>query len=209
MSEYLNRMNHAAQPAGASPLEGLLGGLMGGNHGVGGLGSLVERLRGAGLNDEVESWVGTGENRPVDPNRLEQAIGSDQVQQFSMSHGIPKTTLLGILAMLLPRLIDRMTPGGHVPSRDADVPGGGLGGVLGSILGGGLGGLLGGGAAGAGAGPMGGSQPTGADPMPSSGGGLGGLLGGLLGGSAGGASGGQAANEHDISNAWRNLTGGR
>lgn len=209
MSEYVNRMNHAAQPAGGSPLEGMLGQLMGGNHGVGGLGTLVDRLRGNGLNEEVDSWVGTGANRPVDPAHLEQAIGPDQVQQFSMSQGIPKWALLGLLAMLLPRLIDGMTPAGRVPRTDAEAPSGGLGGVLGNILGGGLGGLVGGGHAGAGVGPSGGMQPSGADPMPTLGDGLGGMLGGLFGGRSSGDGSGAGTTEQDISNAWRNLTGGR
>ena len=204
MSDHLNRMGQT----GGSPLEGLLGQLMGGNHGPGGVSTLVERLRRGGMDEEVNSWVGPGENRPVDPQRLEQAIGPDQLQQFSMSQGIPKAALLGILAMLLPRLIDRMTPHGRVPTTVAEAPRGGLGGVLGSILGGGLGGLFGsgGGASGAGVEPTYGRQPQGADPVPTSGGGLGGLLGGLFGG---GQSSSGGSTEQDISNAWRNLTGGR
>lgn len=205
MSDDVNRTTGTG---GGSPLEGILGQLMGGHGGGGGLDTLLSRLRGSGMAEEVDSWVGPGTNRPVDPARLEQAIGPDQVQQFSMGHGIPKGALLALLAMLLPRLVDGMTPHGRVPQSDAEAPQGGLGGVLGSILGGGLGGLFGGGHGGAGIEPTGGAQPPGADPMPSSGGGLGGLLGGLLGGGRGEPDRG-GTTEHDISSAWRNLTGGR
>ena len=53
-------------------IDGLLGMLAGGQGGAQGLGSLVDRLRQGGLGDEVDSWVGTGANKPVAPDRLDE-----------------------------------------------------------------------------------------------------------------------------------------
>lgn len=86
MSDFLSRMAGAAMGGGGqggggadplhgSPLGAILGQLMGGQTGASGLGSLVERLRGGGLGNQVDSWVGTGDNHPVTPDQLERALG--------------------------------------------------------------------------------------------------------------------------------------
>jgi len=129
--------------------------------GAGGLDGLLTRLRAGGLGDEVESWVSTGPNATVEPDKLASALGPDTVQKLSAGSGLDVGQLLPMLAMFLPQIIDMLTPNGQVPSGGLNgATGGGLG-----DLGGLLGGLLGGGTTGAG------GEPD-----------LGGLLGGILGG---------------------------
>src|SRR4029078_4875858 len=60
---------------GAPDLAGARGSLTGGE---GGLEGLLAQLSNGGLGDEVGSWVGTGPNQPVDPQRLGRARGPDQ-----------------------------------------------------------------------------------------------------------------------------------
>ena len=38
---------------------------------LGGLGGLLDKLQKGGLNDVVNSWVGSGQNQPVSHNQLE------------------------------------------------------------------------------------------------------------------------------------------
>ena len=65
MSEFLSRLGGAAlNDMKGTPLDRILNQLMGGQPGASGLQALVDRLRGAGLGDRVESWIGSGENRP-------------------------------------------------------------------------------------------------------------------------------------------------
>src|SRR5688572_30132377 len=70
-------------PAGASPSGGGLGGLLGGLGG-GGLGSglrdLLDRFRQSGHDDKAQSWVSTGENRPIAANEMEQVLGAERIE---------------------------------------------------------------------------------------------------------------------------------
>ena len=171
----------------------LLGAMMGGGT-ADGLASLVGKLQQGGLQQEVESWVGTGENMPVAPERLAQAFGGDELAGLAQRFGGGAASggaMAAILAQLLPAVINGMTPQGRLPQSQADM-GGGLGDVLGSVLSGMMGGqqqqpqgglmdMLG---------PLMGAMAGG---QQSQGGvGLGGLLGGLLGGAGGVAAAGMA-----------------
>jgi uncharacterized protein YidB (DUF937 family) len=50
-----------------------------GGAGAGGLGGLLAQLQAAGLDDAVRSWIGTGENKPVQPEDLGDALGKRAV----------------------------------------------------------------------------------------------------------------------------------
>jgi uncharacterized protein YidB (DUF937 family) len=127
-----------------------LTGLTGAIEQTGGLDGLVGKLREGGLGSEVDSWVSTGTNQPVDPQRLGQALGPDTVQQLSAGSGIDIGALLPMLAMFLPQIIDMLTPNGSTPAGGLDGAAG-QGGLpdLGGLLGGLLGGVGGGGSTGA------------------------------------------------------------
>jgi len=130
----------------------------------GGLDGLIGKLQASGLGGQVDSWVGTGPNQPVDPQQLGAALGPDEVQRLSAKSGIDIGALLPLLAAFLPQIINMLTPQGQVPqgglngAAEGQVPdlGGLLGGLMGSAGGGatgeaglddllgGLGGMLGG-----------------------------------------------------------------
>src|SRR5215468_6872396 len=59
----------ASAPSQPTPDEGS-GGLLGG------LGGLLDKLQKGGLGDVANSWVGSGQNQPVSPNKLGSALGS-------------------------------------------------------------------------------------------------------------------------------------
>jgi uncharacterized protein YidB (DUF937 family) len=146
-----------ADPASADPAA--LAGLNGAIQQAGGLDGLVGKLREGGLGHEVDSWVSTGPNDPVDPQRLGQALGPDTVQQLSAGSGIDAGALLPMLAMFLPQIIDMLTKDGTTPAGGLDdaakseMPD--LGGLLGGLLGGALGGGVTAGGSSAGASPTG------------------------------------------------------
>ena len=153
----------AAGAGDPSALAGLTGAIEQG----GGLDGLLGQLRQGGLGDQVDSWVGTGQNAAVDPQQLGSALGPDTMQRLSAGSGLDIASLLPMLAMFLPQIIDMLTPDGNVPDGGLDQAArNGM-----PDLGGLLGGVLGGGAAGTGA--------------AGSSGGLDDLLGGMLGGDKG------------------------
>ncbi len=83
-----------------------------------GLGGLVERFRQGGLEDLIKSWIGTGANKPIAPNQLHQALGSDTVDGLARDTGLERDDLLSQLSRLLPEVIDKLTPDGKLPSDD-------------------------------------------------------------------------------------------
>lgn len=84
--------------------------------GLGGLGGLLAQLQRAGLDDVVRSWVGTGENKPVRPDELGDALGKNTVTQMADKAGCNPNDLLTQLSKALPGLIDKLTHDGRVPS---------------------------------------------------------------------------------------------
>jgi uncharacterized protein YidB (DUF937 family) len=140
-STSLDRGSSSSVPADPAAVAGLTGAI----EQTGGLDGLVGKLRAGGLDREVDSWVSTGPNQPVDPERLGEALGPDTVQQLSSGSGIDVRSLLPLLAMFLPQIIDMLTKNGSTPSGGLDGATG-QGGMpdLGGLLGGLLGGVLGG-----------------------------------------------------------------
>jgi uncharacterized protein YidB (DUF937 family) len=103
---------------------GLTGGLAGGL--AGGLGGLLDRLTQAGHSDAANSWVGTGPNVPIQPGQLGSALGQTTITDLAQHSGMSEQELLAQLAKVLPGVVDKLTPGGNLPShaqvRDAIGP---------------------------------------------------------------------------------------
>lgn len=107
----------------------------------GGVQGLVEKLQNAGLGGAVESWVSGGSHEAVDPHQLANALGPDTVNSLAASSGVDITSLLPLLASLLPLIVDHLTPGGSLPEGGGVGDLSGLGSLIGNMLGGGSGGL--------------------------------------------------------------------
>ena len=98
--------------------------------GGGGLAGLLQQLQQAGLDDQVNSWVGTGQNLPVSPEQLQQAFGSDQMSQMAEKMGLSTGDLGAQLSQMLPQVVDQLTPNGQLPQGGL----GDLGGLLESLM---------------------------------------------------------------------------
>jgi len=107
----------ATSGAAAGGLGGLLGGLGGGGLGSG-LRDLLDRFRQSGHEEKAQSWVSTGENRPIAANELEQVLGAERLDWLMQQTGLPKDQLLAGLSKELPDAIDKLTPKGQVPTDD-------------------------------------------------------------------------------------------
>ena len=123
-------------------------GLQGAIQQEGGIDGLMAKMRDGGLGPQVDSWVSSGENQPVAPEQVQQALGPDTIQRLSAGSGLNASQLLPLLAMFLPQLINMLTPNGHVPSGGVNQAAGQL--DVGSLIGG----LLGGAGGAGGAGPL-------------------------------------------------------
>ncbi|KQP91808.1 YidB family protein [Methylobacterium sp. Leaf117] len=84
--------------------------------GQSGLDGLIDRFQRGGLGDVMESWIGHGSNRPVEPNRLADALGPDTVDTLQQRTGLNRDDLLSQLSQVLPQVINGLTPQGRRPT---------------------------------------------------------------------------------------------
>jgi uncharacterized protein YidB (DUF937 family) len=82
---------------------------------TGGIAGLVEAFKSKGMGEVIASWINTGENQPISPDQIKQALGSEKIQQIAEKVGISKDTVSQHLSQLLPQLIDKLTPNGQLP----------------------------------------------------------------------------------------------
>ena len=100
--------------------------------GTGGLAGLVQAFQGQGMGDMMSSWISTGPNPPATADQLAGVLGADTLSQFAARAGVPPGEAGGLLASLLPTVIDQLTPHGRVPeSNDLESA---LGGLLSGLL---------------------------------------------------------------------------
>jgi uncharacterized protein YidB (DUF937 family) len=100
---------------------GGLGGLLGSLGGAGALGSLVSRFQQKGMGQQVNSWVGAGQNQPIAPYEVEQVLGEDTLQQLERQSGLGRQQLLAQLAHELPQAISESTPQRRVPENEEEL----------------------------------------------------------------------------------------
>ena len=113
----------------ANPLVGLLGNLFTQS---GGLQGMMSKFSEAGLGNVFSSWVGTGQNQPINPDQIQEVLGSDQVKALAAKLGIDPTEVSQLMAEQLPKVVDKLTPQGKIdPNANIQQA---LGGLLPSLL---------------------------------------------------------------------------
>jgi uncharacterized protein YidB (DUF937 family) len=93
-----------------------------------GLLDLVQAFQGKGLGGLIGSWVGGGPNQAVSANQITDVLGADTLTQFAQKAGVNVGDAGGVLASVLPVLVNHITPQGQVPEA------GGLESTLGGLL---------------------------------------------------------------------------
>lgn len=118
-------------------LDQILGGALGGQAGTGGtqgnlmqlvlqlvnshpggLQGLIARLGEAGLGQQAQSWVSTGQNLPISAEQLMQVLGGANLQALARQFGLDQEQAASGLAGLLPDVVDRLTPSGQLQDQD-------------------------------------------------------------------------------------------
>jgi uncharacterized protein YidB (DUF937 family) len=101
-------------------LKGGLGGLLAGGAAgsviSGGLGDLLKQFQQNGQGDTASSWVGKGENKPIAPGDLANALGANQIDSLASQSGLSRDELLSGLSQYLPGVVDHLTPDGRLPT---------------------------------------------------------------------------------------------
>lgn len=93
----------------------------------GALDKLMGSFQSAGLGNILQSWIGSGQNLPISPDQVKSVLGGGTLAELGKHAGIGETETASALSSLLPQVIDKVSPGGNVPSQND------LGGMLGSL----------------------------------------------------------------------------
>ncbi|GGV48353.1 hypothetical protein GCM10010277_41670 [Streptomyces longisporoflavus] len=116
---------------GGNILGSLLGGLLGGAGGVAGanggqagsvgsnpLGGLLDMITKSGLvsQEQLDSWVGKGDNQPLSPDHVKQAVPGETLEKVAEEAGVSRDEAADRIARQLPQAVDQLTPQGQVPS---------------------------------------------------------------------------------------------
>ena len=86
---------------------------------VGGISGLQQMFHNQGLGAIISSWIGTGQNLPISQDQLQNVLHSEALQNVAAKAGIDPSQLTGMMAQLLPHVVDKLTPNGQVPDSGA------------------------------------------------------------------------------------------
>lgn len=78
---------------------------------------VVRQFEEKGMRDQVDSWVRTGPNKPVDRRQIEDVFGQRELDNLSRTRGIDRDQLAEVLSRYIPKIIDELTPQGQLPNR--------------------------------------------------------------------------------------------
>lgn len=87
-----------------------------------GIREVLDRFRNAGAEEEVDSWVSRGENRPLARGQVERAIDPQTLQALSEQTGLSRDELIERIVKDLPAAVDKVTPTGELPP-EGNAPG--------------------------------------------------------------------------------------
>jgi uncharacterized protein YidB (DUF937 family) len=87
----------------------------------GGIEGLLAKFQQAGMGQQAQSWIGTGQNMPISADALSQIFGHGQLGQIAQQMGISPEEAAGGLSQALPHVVDQMTPGGEIPDGHNDL----------------------------------------------------------------------------------------
>ena len=80
----------------------------------GGLQAILDKFRQGQFGDIVGSWIGNGENQPITGDHVQQALGSDAINQLAEKLGIDPAQASSTIAQFLPTVTDAASPNGEV-----------------------------------------------------------------------------------------------
>jgi len=106
-----NNSDDATTSLDADSISSAIGSLLQGSDGGLDLGNIVSSLSNGNLGEIVNSWLGNGENMPIDASQITELLGSDKVEEFASSLGLNFDSASQALADALPQVIDKATSG--------------------------------------------------------------------------------------------------
>ena len=88
----------------------VVGGLLSG----GGLQKVLSGFQANGLAAQADSWVGTGENEPISGADVRKVVGDEEIAQIAAQLGVSEDEAADAVAQVLPTIVDKVSPEGHL-----------------------------------------------------------------------------------------------
>jgi uncharacterized protein YidB (DUF937 family) len=82
-----------------------------------GMQGILSKLQASGLDKQVMSWIGHGQNEPVTGADIKNAVNPQQLSQVAQQSGMSQDEVADHVAQALPETVDKATPGGAVPKQ--------------------------------------------------------------------------------------------
>ncbi len=89
-----------------------LSGLISNEEGSLDLSNILSSLQDGDIGSIISSWIGSGENAPVDGSTLSSILGSEQISIFAEKLGIDADTAAENLSDVVPNMVDKATGDG-------------------------------------------------------------------------------------------------
>ena len=107
----------SSMPGGMGGLLTALLPMVGGMLAGGGLQKMLSGFQANGLEAKADSWIGTGENAPISGADVRKVVGDDQIAQIAAQLGVSEDEAADAVAQVLPTVVDRVSPDGHLASK--------------------------------------------------------------------------------------------
>ncbi|MFK7889828.1 MAG: YidB family protein [Granulosicoccus sp.] len=75
---------------------------------------IVDKLKQGGLSDQVDSWLGDGDNAPVSADQITSALGADKIGEMAAKLGVDSGAAAETLSQAVPGLMDKLSSGGNL-----------------------------------------------------------------------------------------------
>lgn len=85
----------------------------------GGLPGILQTLKNGGLSEQVDSWVGTGNNLNVNAQQIGAAFGSSVLAGIAAKLEMSSEELSAKIADYIPDVVNQLTPNGVVENNPA------------------------------------------------------------------------------------------
>jgi uncharacterized protein YidB (DUF937 family) len=106
-----NNSDDATTSLDTDSIASSIAGLLQGSDGNLDLSGIMSSLANGNLSDVVNSWLGNGENMPIDRDGIVELLGSDKVEEFASNLGLSFDSATQALSDALPQVVDRATSG--------------------------------------------------------------------------------------------------
>ena len=115
LDSVVGMLGGAGQGGGNAALLNAVVGMLGSDAQGGGLAAILGKAQQSGLGDVVGSWIGHGKNLPISADQVHNVFGSETISNLAKQLGLPIGDAASQISQMLPDVVDKLTPHGHLP----------------------------------------------------------------------------------------------